>query len=471
MLRLTLPLLFLALVALSCHFGPSPIPPVEQSGELVVVTRNSPTTYYEDASGSPVGLEHDLAELFAREIGATVRFVVVKQFNEIVPTLEKRQAHLAAAGLTVTPEREKQVDFGPVYQKVRQQVAYNTTTFRPRSPRELVGKSIEVVAGSSYVERLADLKEKYPDLAWKEVQVLESEELLEKVANREVDHVVADSNIIALARNYHPNVGVAFDLTGPQPLAWAFPKEGDKRLLEKAQAFFARIEKDGTLKMLMERYYGHAKRLDPADVAGILEKSRTALHPLRKYFEQAQEQTDLDWRLIAAIAYHESHWDPLATSPTGVRGIMMLTAETADRLGVSDRLDPRQSILAGAKYIASLRDMLPNRIPEPDRTWMALAAYNMGYGHLEDGRILAQRLKLNPDSWADMKKVLPLLTQSGYYSTLKHGFARGGQAVILTESIRNYYDILVKFEKPYLPVLPMPKTPRLSRVRGAAGMS
>jgi membrane-bound lytic murein transglycosylase F len=139
----------------------------------------------------------------------------------------------------------------------------------------------------------------------------------------------------------------------------------------------------------------------------------------------------------------------MAVSPGNVRGIMMLTETTADRMNVTDRLDVRQNILAGARYLRLLKDSLPTRIREPDRTWMALAAYNQGPGHLEDARILAQRMNLNPDSWLDLKKTLPLLSRSEYFSTVKHGFARGGEAVILTESVRTYYEILQKYERPH----------------------
>jgi membrane-bound lytic murein transglycosylase F len=185
------------------------------------------------------------------------------------------------------------------------------------------------------------------------------------------------------------------------------------------------------------------------DVEGFMVATNGVLPKFRRHFHRAQELTELDWRLIAAIGYQESHWDPLATSPTGVRGLMMLTGETADRLGVTDRLDPKQSILAGARYVNYLKDTVPDRIPEPDRTWIALAAYNIGYGHLEDARILAKKKKLNPDSWTDLKATLPLLAKSEYHEEVKHGYARGGETVIFVENVRTYYDILARFEKPY----------------------
>lgn len=450
MRNLTLAILLVAGLG-GCNFHPPPKPvlPVQQTGELVVITRNSPTTYYEDAHEHLAGIEHDLVELFARDLGVKVRFIVADRFNEILPALQNHQAHLAAAGITITPERLKQFKFSSPYQTITQQAVYNTAGFRPAGIKDLVGQRIEVVAGSSYAEKLSAAKKKFSALAWTESTSMESEELLEKLALGQLDVVIADSNIIDVAKNYLPIIETAFDFSEAQSLAWVFPRDVDNFLLEKSRDFFARIRKDGTLKRLLDRYYGHVKRLGRIDVEGFMVATHAVLPKFRRLFHRAQELTELDWRLIAAIGYQESHWDPLATSPTGVRGLMMLTGETADQLGVTDRLDPKQSILAGARYVNYLRDTIPERIPEPDRTWMALAAYNVGYGHLEDARILAKRMKLNPDSWTDLKTTLPLLAKSEYHVTVKHGYARGGETVIFVENIRTYYDILSRFEKPY----------------------
>lgn len=445
-------LLGLCASLVSCGGPSKPIPSARETGELVVITRNGPSTYYEDAQGDHVGLEHDLVELFAKDLGFRVRWIVASEFQEILPTVIQRQAHFAAAGITITEERKRRITFSTAYQTVQEQLIYNTDHPRPKSFAELVGKRIQVVAGTSYVDQLKQAQRKFPKLAWEEVKKHETEELLQRVAEGETDFVIADSHIVLLSQNYFPKLDVAFDVGRPEYLAWPFPKDGDAWLYKKSIEFFARIQRDGTLKRLLDRYYGHIERLEPADVVGFLQKMNTVLPEYRALFQRAQEQTGIDWRLIAALGYQESHWDPLATSPTNVRGLMMLTEATADLMRVTDRLDPAQSIPAGAKYLLSLKEILPARIAEPDRTWLALAAYNVGYGHLEDARVLTQRLGLDPDSWADLKKSLPLLSNSNYHTTLKHGYARGGEPVIFTENIRTYYDILVKFEKPYKPL-------------------
>ena len=149
----------------------------------------------------------------------------------------------------------------------------------------------------------------------------------------------------------------------------------------------------------------------------------------------------------------ESQWDPSAQSETGVRGIMQITEDTARRLGITDLLDPAQNVLGAARYLHDLKDKLPERIHEPDRTWLALAAYNIGLGHLEDARILAQKQKLNPDLWSDVKKVLPLLANPEYYEEAKLGYARGGMPVAFVDRVRGYYDVLLAQEPPHKPRL------------------
>ncbi|WP_256598251.1 membrane-bound lytic murein transglycosylase MltF [Nitrosospira sp. Nsp11] len=435
------------LIFAACDSFEKSVSPFDKTDELVVITVNSPDTYYENAEGGHAGLEFDLASEFAHDLGMKVRFKIVPKLDDGLLSLEKHQGHFAA-GLTITPKHALRARFGPVYQLVQPQVAYNTDYPKPKNMNDLAGRTVEIAGGATYTEPLNKAKQYVPELKWAEVDIT-PEDLLAKLAEGKVDYVIADSTQINLAKNFFPNLGVAFDLGEPAGKAWAFSPYAERELLERTRKFFNRIEQDGTLVRLLDRYYGHTQRLLQTDVIGILNKRRTILPDLRDYFHEAEELTGIDWRLIAALAYQESHWDRLAVSPANVRGIMMLTEITADRMKVTDRLDARQSILAGARYLMLLKDGLPTRIKEPDRTWIALAAYNQGSGHIEDARILAQRLGLNPDSWVDLKQTLPLLSQSKYFRNLKHGYGRGGEAVILAESVRTYYNILQKYERPY----------------------
>ncbi|MFZ5558674.1 MAG: membrane-bound lytic murein transglycosylase MltF [Pseudomonadota bacterium] len=423
------------------------------SRQLVVATVNSPVTLYEDADGRYIGLEHDLVTLFAEENGLTVSFVLLPSLADVLPAVEQRQAHFGAAGIAAGLVERRGLRPGPPYQAERYEVAFRSGERKPRDVADLAGRRVAVVAGSGAVENLRAQAVNGTPVAWAEIRTDDGLDLLGKLSDGEIDYVVARSNLVSMATNFYPGIARGFPIGEPAPLAWAFPSTGEAQVLAKAEAFFARIEKDGTLKRLLDRYFGHVDRLSPLDVAGLLKKRRTVLPNYRAWFQEAERLTGIDWRLLAALGYQESQWDPLATSPTGVRGLMMLTEDTADRLKVSDRLDPRQSILAGAQYLLLLKDTLPARIAEPDRTFLALAAYNIGYGHLEDGRILAQRMGLSPDAWVDVKRSLPLIARPEHYRTLPRGFARGNEAVQLAENVRIYYDILKRFEPGLAPPL------------------
>lgn len=454
----TLSIFLLALLTLTgCQKAGKVLPDPRQSKQIVVVTHNGPSTYYVNGDNEFAGLEYDLAKLFARELGPeySVKFLVVDNITRVIPALLKGKAHLAAADLSVTQLRQHLVRFSTPYQSVQQQVVFNRDqNSKPRKVEDLIGKSIAVPAGTSFAERLDKIAEAEPGLRWQALKNANADELVEQVAEGVLDYTIADAHLIAVLQNYYPNIDAGFNVGEAEKVAWAFPKTGDPWLYDKANKFFARIKEDGTLRNLIDRYYGHSERLQAVDVSAFLKRSRTILPQYIPLFKQAQELTGIDWRLLAAISYQESHWDKFSTSPTNVRGLMMLTEATADRLGVTDRLDPKQAIPGGARYVLTLKELLPDRIQEPDRTWLALAAYNIGYAHLEDARVLAQRMKLNPDRWADVKKMLPLLNKVEYYSTLKYGYARGGAPVVFVESIRTYYKILERYEPQHRQVFP-----------------
>jgi membrane-bound lytic murein transglycosylase F len=414
---------------------------IKNHNELIVLTRNSPTTYYEGVDG-PTGFEYDLASRFADYLGVKLRIIVPPNFNDILPLIQRGDADLAAAGLTITDNRKEIVRFGPVYQKITPQLVYRSGTPHPRSLADVKGK-IDVVAGSSHAERLAKLKEEYPNLSWQEDKGVESEELLYLVSQQLYDYTIADSNELIINRRYYPELHPAFAISKPKSLAWVFARSDDNSLYDAAVAFFDKIRKDGTLDQLIDRYYGHIGKFDYVGTRRYQAHIEQRLPAYRAWFQEAGERFDMDWRLLAAVGYQESHWDPEAVSPTGVRGLMMLTQDAAKEIGIDDLTDPEQSILGGTGYLQRMLRSIPKSVPEPDRTWLGLAAYNVGLGHLEDARKLTQQNGGNPNKWVDVKKNLPLLSKKKWFKKLRYGYARGREPVRYVENVRSYYDILV----------------------------
>jgi membrane-bound lytic murein transglycosylase F len=413
---------------------------VKNSGELRVLTRNAPTSYY-DAPNGPTGLEYDLTKKFAEYLGVKLKLHTPDSLNDILNDIANGNAHIAAAGLTITKEREKLVRFSVPYQHITQQLIYKSGNTKPKNIFDTKGH-LEVIANSSHVERLKALRAKNQNLQWYESSGEDGLELMHLVSEELIDYTIGDSNEIALNMRFYPTIRVAFNVSKPQPLAWAFPNSTDNSLYDEANKFILALQKSGELDSIIRRNYGHVDNYDYTGTKTFLRHVTKRLPRYQNVFESAAIDNNLDWRLLAAVAYQESHWNQHAVSPTGVRGLMMLTRVTAKHLGVQKRTDPYQSIDGGARYIRKLLDKIPSDIPEPDRTWMALASYNVGYGHVRDAQIITKKRGGNPNKWIDVKESLPLLRKRRWYKKTRYGYARGTEPVHYVENIRSYYDIL-----------------------------
>lgn len=440
-----------ALLLVGC--SPSPPPQIgaedyRSVGELRIATRVDAVSYRAEAEGPASGFEHDLLMALGSRLGVPVSFQVYPDALKAMDAVVQGKAHLAAASLG--RNERLPLRWSRPLREVNYVIAGRDDSPEVRNERDLAGRTVGVRRGSLPAEALEEIRHRVPDVKLRQIQGAGDQKLLEMVANGELDLAATDQVHFAMAANFFPNLSRSMTLPIHSGIAWAMPVKGAGDLPEQVDGFIAEAERNGLLARIGDRYFGHVRRLDQNDVAAFLARIRERLPPFRKHFRDAQSITGIDWRLLAALAYQESQWDPLATSRTGVRGMMMLTEDTADRLGVDDRLDPRASIIGGARYFAILRDQLPDSVPEPDRSWMTIAAYNLGMGHFNGARQIAQGLKRDPSAWLDMKEVLPLLSQPAYAARLKSGPARGGEAVVTTENVRNYYEILSRFEAPYV---------------------
>ena len=412
-------------------------------GEISVVSRNSPTTYYLYKEGA-AGFEHDLAQLLAEELGVKLRMETAYSLAGIFRRLEREEVDLAAAGLSLTDDRSELFRRSVAYASMVPKVVYRTGNRRPAGLDDLDDLHLVVLAGSSHEQALQALAaEAWPDLRWESVAEADTMELLERVDNGSADLAVIDSNEFGMQQSLYPRLAVAFDLGSEQDMVWYLPAGPEFRGLQRrVDQFLTRIQKDGSLAQLWEQYFGHTTVLSRIGSHTFARNIRTKLPAWRDLIRQVAKEYQLDWHLLAAISYQESHWEPEATSPTGVRGMMMLTNPTAKEMGVKDRLDPLQSLRGGARYLKDIRRRLPRDIQEPDRTWMALAAYNIGPAHLEDARMLTERHGGDPHLWSNVMAHLPLLQKREHYRTTRYGYARGGEATHFVQNIRHYYSIL-----------------------------
>jgi membrane-bound lytic murein transglycosylase F len=407
-------------------------------GTLKVITRSGPTTFYLGYQG-PEGVEFQLASRFAESLGVELEMTSVDSISDIFTALETGKADLAAAGLSITDEREINFSFSPSYQEVSQKLVFKQGKRWPRNIDQLNGE-LRVMAGSSHAQSLLDLKQRHAGLSWTETVINSSEDLLAKVLDESIDYTISDSNELALNRRFYPELAIGFSIGKAEQIAWAFTKAEDDSLRAAAINFFGEFRQSGELAHVMERHYGHVEDFDYVGTRKFLQAAQTKLPKYLDYFHAAAG--NMDWRLLVAISYQESHWNPKARSPTGVRGMMMLTLNTAKQVGVKNRLSAEQSINGGAAYFKTVLKKIPDRIPDPDKTWFALAAYNIGWGHVEDARRLTQKQGADPDRWVDVKERLPLLRQRKYYKQTRYGYARGNEPVQYVDNIRRYYETL-----------------------------
>lgn len=438
-------IIILSLFIFSCGPTDSELDRVRAAGDLVVITVNSPTTYYE-GSDQYVGFEYDMAKAFAKYLGVKLKIVTVKQFADVLPALQDGRGDMAAAGITITDERKKAFRFSLPYQHIHQQLVYRASGHKPRDFADLQGRDIAVVAGTSYIDRLKELKKQYPKLEWSESHDQDVGDLLEMVWEGLLEYTIADSQIVKLQQQHFPELRVAFNMRKQESLAWAFRRDVDGSLYHAANLFMKRIRRNGELKILLERYYG-AISSNPVNMSIYRLRIHNRLPKYQLWFEQSGKKHEIDWRLLAAIGYQESFWNPKEVSPTGVRGIMMLTEVTATHVGVKNRLDPPQSIEGGARYLREMYDRIPDEVTPPDRLWMALAAYNIGFHHLMDARKITRMQHADPNQWLEVERRLPLLAQARWYRNLKYGYARGWEPVQYVNRIRSYYDVLKKIDE------------------------
>ena len=463
---------------------PPPLRPPAEAGELVVVIRPSPVTYYPGPDGTPVGIDVDLARRFAAELKLPLRVLTADSTSQLIAAVARGQAHIGAGGLfrprepaplpaspaapspppslAASPpvgtqadaEAARKVLWSAGYHPVEPVLIYNSDSYKPANWGDLAGETVAYLEGMGLEPEVAALAAAHPDVRFHGLDLPSPAGLFAEVSDGTIGYAIVGSLAAAVARNVYLDYEVAFPVGARREVAWIVPPRFPQ-LLADLDRFLARSKRDGFIGRLAERYLPDTRAFQRVDASAFRDRIRTQLPKWKAMFGDAQEHSGIEWRLLAAIAYQESKWDPSAESETGVRGFMQITEDTARHLGVANLLDPAESVLGAARYLRDIKAKLPARIAEPDRTWLALAAFNIGLGHLEDARVLAQKQKLNPDHWSDVRKALPLLALPEYHADARNGYARGGMPVAFVDRVRAYYDILLAHQAPLEPRLRM----------------
>ncbi|WP_418113451.1 membrane-bound lytic murein transglycosylase MltF [Vibrio scophthalmi] len=448
-------LVFSAVLLAGCQIESEPksdLDQIRERGVLRVGTLNNQLSYYIGPDG-PAGLDYEIARQFAKELGVRLEMKPAYRISNLYPALENGEIDIIAAGLTQSPERVQRFRPGPAYYYVSQQLIYEKGKWRPRNLEQLLAKQNElieenegqpvvtIVGDSHFNQTLSKIQQEHPEFKFTIDPNADVNDLLKEVSESDIRFTVADSVEVSLSQRIYPDVATAFELTEDQPTSWFLRRSEDESLYAMVIEFFGHLKQSGELAQLEEKYIGHVGSFDYVDTRAFIRALDNKLPKWSPLFKQYSEE--FDWRLIAALAYQESHWNPMAKSPTGVRGMMMLTLPTAKSVGVTNRLDPEQSVKGGVEYLRRMVARIPDSIEQHEKIWFALASYNVGYGHVMDARRLTKKQGGNPDQWSDVKERLPLLRQAKYHRQTRYGYARGDEAKNYVENIRRYYQSII----------------------------
>lgn len=412
---------------------------IRKNGKLRLITSKAVNTYY-IYNNKPTGFEYDLALAFAEFMNVELD-IITPGWSSMFAYLKQGKGDFIAAGLSITAPRLEYLDFSIPYMTVQQRIIHHRLIFNPKDINDLEFKLFHIRRGTSYHDRLAEIKALGVDLEYVLHNNIPTEELIGMVHDREITFTIADSNIALLSRRFFPDIRIGIPIQERESLAWAVRKN-DGEMLKQVNKFFLYATNTGILKRITARYYGNIDNFDPYDLKKFHERIETRLPKYKNVIKEESAKHGFDWRLIAAVVYQESHFEPDAKSVTNVRGLMQVTKITAKEMGIKNRRDPHQSIRAGIKYLSLMYKRFDYIKDKSQRMLFALASYNVGYGHVKDAMSLAKENGYDPTTWKGLKATLPLLAKAKYYNQTKYGYARGWEPVRYVERIQTYFDIL-----------------------------
>ncbi len=415
------------------------LPGLAERGRLRMITRNNALTYYL-YRGQQMGFEFEMMGKLADSLDLNLEVAVPSGHDELETWLLEGRGDVIASAWTITEERSDRVEFTRPYQTVDQVVVTRGSETAVKAPRDLNGRTVHVRASSAYAESLRALQDSVPNIALEWVaEDIETEEILARVEDGTYDITVCDSNLLNMEQTYGRNLRAAFTLATTR-LGWAVRPDNPK-LLQALNGFIAREYRGLHYNIWRKRYFQSQKQIARArdelraDASG-------KLSPYDDLIREHAEAHTLDWRLVAAIIYQESRFDPDETSWAGAIGLMQMMPRTGRAMGAKNLRDPSQAIAAGCRYLRSLIDSFEPALSLATRIRFALASYNAGRGHLMDARWLARRQGFDGDVWYDsVERAMLLLEREAYHSQTRYGYCRGSEPVAYVRNVERWYRV------------------------------
>ena len=405
--------------------------------------RVSPATLSPKLRGD-AGFEQQLLLDFAHRVNRRLELVEYTSVEAMFEALDRGDVDMVSSGYEASPAFTAAFKKGPSYRNDQLIAVYRVGHHRPRSVNDLVGKRVAVVSDSLQSSELHRLQAELPALNWSELENIDYIDLLSRIEDGDLDVAIVSKTDFQLYRGAFPRLGEGFPLLDAVQHRWIFGNgKHQHALLAQSRAYFVLADTQKQIDVLSERFFSPSSKINQVAANEFARNIRVRLPKYRNVIKEVANTHNLDWRFLAAISYQESNWLPKARSRTGVRGMMMLTRQTASEMGINNRLDVEKSLEGGAAYYLKLRKRISPAVTGPDRDWMALAAYNFGYGHLLDARALTAKRGGDPNLWHDVKQTLPLLHDPKFYRETRYGYARGWEALDYVQQIRHYAEVLV----------------------------
>jgi membrane-bound lytic murein transglycosylase F len=422
---------------------------IRNSGKLRVLLSYDPINYF-IYRGAPMGYSYELAESFSREIGIPLEVVVVRDINQQFSMLSKGNGDIVAHFLTVTGERSGIIDFSTPLDSAQQVLvqrkpADNDSSRIVRNLEVLDGKTIHVRRNSVYNTRLKEIMaEKHISINIVNVQgSLTTSELISKVNDGAIEFTVADDNIASTHETLFPNIDSKTRISPTQPLAWAVRKNSPQ-LLRVLNHWLDQKKKSGELAIMHDKYYNRQYQFRKHAVHAFYSKHAGKISPYDDLVKKSAKTIEWDWRLLSALIYEESQFDPEAISWAGATGLMQLMPTTAAMVKAGNLSSPADNIKAGTAYLESLEKEWEDIKDQTTRLKFILASYNVGPGHVRDARKLASKYGANPNIWeGNVERYLELKSEPRFYNdtTASLGYCNGKLAALYTRNIINRYNL------------------------------
>jgi membrane-bound lytic murein transglycosylase F len=408
---------------------------------LKVLILRHPLSYSSRSKKMSQGIDHDLLADFAKSYGKKIEFKAYRNEDDLIAAFNAGVGHIAAGRFPRAFGESHSAVLGPDYESASLSV-FCQKKLGVSNEADLNGRQIVSFERNKNVVSHLDLEKKIPKAR---IQVWlngSTARAFSEIEDSKADCLITNNKEGLFHLKEFSQIEFKFKLKDNFSLNWMID-EKHSYLSSMMRSWIQRASREGRVEKIYEQYRIYSEELTQSDIEIFKIRTKSRLPSYISLFKQAGAKYGLPWELVAAVCYQESHWDPTARSFTGVKGLMQITQSTADYLGIEDIHDPEENILGGARYLKKLVKFFPEEISFNDRVILALAAYNIGIGHLQDAFALANGIGKNPHHWNQLKEVLPKLAKNEYYKNTVYGQARGAETVEYVEKTKAYFHYLL----------------------------